>query len=99
MAHVVDALEVGAEFLDVGPQTRKILERLIETGQQRLKGDQDSEGHDPHRDLVTAQAQDHDRGHRGQERRQHQEKRIADAQGLFGIDHPRLVAGPPHQEV
>ena len=37
VANIVDPIEVGAKLLDLGSQPGQIVERLVETGKQRLK--------------------------------------------------------------
>ena len=68
VANVVDAIEVGAKLLDVGFQPRHVAERLVEIGEQRLKGDQNTDAQGAVNDFSTAQAEDRDRGQAGEGR-------------------------------
>ena len=99
VAHVVDAVEVGAQLLDVGSEPRQVLKRLIEVGQQRLKRDQHADAQAAVNDFATAQAEDHDRGQARQRRRQDEQECIPEAQRLLGADHAGLVAAPADEQV
>ena len=99
MQHVVQAVHVAGEILELTAERHQPVRGLDETLHQRLEREQHAHRHDAVHDAAAAEP-DHDRGvHTRQEGRNGRQVQGHGPEVVLGGRHARLVAGPGAEEL
>ena len=94
MAHIIDAIKVRPQLLNLGAQTGEIAERLVEAGEQRLDCHERPDRQTAGGHLASPQTQNHDCGQGRKQRRKYNQDRVINTESLLGAHHPCLITGP-----